>query len=72
MNDSTLRDGRKLPPPFVTADFGALYTGLEFMMTMTLGQLDQDALHSCAMLLDKVRSHFIASGGDPKELEDAR
>ncbi len=58
------------PKPFNSADFGALYTALEFMMSVQLAHIPPDALHTGAMLLDKVRQHFIAAGGNPKELEE--
>lgn len=57
--------------PLTVNDFGVLYASLEFTMAMNLGTLDQDTLHRSAMLLDRVRSHYIAAGGNPKALGDS-
>lgn len=57
------------PEPFDSAELGALYTALEFMKHKQRHALNHAAHLEAQKILDKVEAHFIAAGGDPKDLE---
>ncbi len=61
------------PSAFTLHELGALYTAMDFILTLgskEIANMDPDAHMKGMKIMDKVRDHFIAAGGDPKELED--
>ncbi len=55
--------------PLTKAELGALHTGLEFMVEYFIKVWPEETKLQSLKVLDRVKEHFVAAGGDSKELE---
>lgn len=56
--------------PFESSELGTIYAALEYMLLERGSGLLPETILKEHRLLAKIRTHFIAAGGDPQELED--
>lgn len=56
--------------PFDKNELGALHTAMEYMLVRLGNRFPPEAFLKSTLILDRVKQHFIAAGGDPKELGD--
>ncbi len=56
--------------PFTKDELGAFYTALDFVCALGERLDSKSDFSPGPRLMEKIKIHFIAAGGDPKELED--